>query len=356
MRRYVSPIVHPLLHERTEEFLKGMIRQGEFVEYLPAEKELARELEVSRPVLRQALLSLSQQGLVQIVHGRRTKVLQRTKLTQAIRREVLVAGPNALDGMGQTPLMVELRRRLEGKGYIWTLFHDLRLSSRRGPRLLAQRIFPAKPACLLLFHSTEPVQRWAQENAVPAVVLGTTFPQIDLPSVDTDYHALGWHAAGRLRKAGHERISLLVSHRTLGGDEATRQGVLDYFQSLPGRPCSFSFDHVSAQPSEFQTAIDRILNRRNPPTAFFSFLPLNTLTLLTHLQQRGVRIPGDVAIISRDSDFYLDATVPQPARYQRNDTAFIRQTIRLIEKVSANAPLAKKSVRLIPAFNPGRTI
>ena len=356
MRKHLSPLRHPPLHERAEKFLKELIRQGEWADLLPPEKELALQMDISRPVLRQALLSLGQQGLIHIAHGRRTRVLHRTETRPRLRREVLVAGPKALDGLGQTPLIAELRRRLEAKNYLWTLFHDLRLSSRRGPVLLSKRMAQAKPACLLLVHSTESLQKWAHDHSAPAVVLGTTFPNIDLPSIDTDYHALGWHAAGKLRKAGHQRVSLLVSSHTLGGDEATRQGVLDYFQSLPGNPCSFSFDHVSAEPAEFQIEIDRILNRRNPPTAFFSFLPLHTLTLLTHLQQKGRQIPRDVAIISRDSDFYLDATVPEPARYQRNDAAFITQTIRLVEKVSSQAAVTKKCVRLIPAFNPGRTI
>jgi DNA-binding LacI/PurR family transcriptional regulator len=252
--------------------------------------------------------------------------------------------------------MDELRRRLEAKNYIWTQFYDRRLSSRRGPTLLSQRISQSKQACLLLVHSSEAMQKWAQEQAINSVVLGTSFPDIDLPSIDTDYHALGWHAAGQLVKAGHRRVSLLLPPNSPGGDRATQQGLLEYLQSMPGTPCRFSLDPVTNQPLELQAAIDRILARRNPPTAFFSFLPLHTLTLLTHLLQRGVRIPGDIALISRDSEFYLNAVTPEPARYERNESAFITQTIRLIEKVSSGVPPVKKSVRLIPSFKPGRTI
>lgn len=200
------------------------------------------------------------------------------------------------------------------------------------------------------------MQKWAQENTIPTVVLGTTFANIDLPSIDTDYHALGWHAAGQLTKAGHRRISLLVTPDGLGGDQAAQNGAIEYFQSLSGTPCTVSLDRVNAQPAEFRATIDRILARRTPPTAFFSFLPIHTLTLLTHLLQKGLHIPRDIAIISRDSESYLDAVTPEPARYRRNDAAFVTQTIRLMEKVSDGIPLLKRQVRLIPTFDPGLTI
>ncbi len=349
--------LHVPLHKRVAEVLEEMIRRGELTKQLPPEKLLAQQLDISRPVLRQALATLDQQGLLRIVHGKRTQVLKKMRPARRPLREIVVAAPKASDDQpGQAPLMDELRRRLEAKDYIWTQLYDRRLSSRSGPALLSQSISQRKPACLLLVHSTEAMQKWAQEHVIRSVVLGTSFPDIDLPSIDTDYHALGWHAAGQLVKAGHRHVSLLLPPNSPGGDRATRQGLLEYFQSVPGIPCTFSLDSASSHPPEFRAAIDRILNRRTPPTAFFSFLPIHTLTLLTHLLQKGLRIPRDVAVISRDSEFYLDAVTPEPARYQRNESAFITQTIRLIEKVSAGIPLPKKTVRLIPSFKPGRTI
>ena len=67
----IQPIAAPRLYQRIAETIAGLIEGGEFVagERLPAERELARRLGVSRASLREALSALEIEGYVEIRVG-----------------------------------------------------------------------------------------------------------------------------------------------------------------------------------------------------------------------------------------------------------------------------------------------
>jgi DNA-binding LacI/PurR family transcriptional regulator len=334
-----------------------MIHSGEITDLLPSERVLAERLAISRPVLRQTLAILGRQGIIEISHGRRTRILMPDRPSAPRTRAILVAGPLPVSSRaGSVDLIEELRQRLEAKGYTWTEFFDSRLQSPKGMTLLAERIAHHKPSCLLLDRSTETIQRWTQKQGVPSVVFGTTYPGINLPSIDMDYHALGWHAGGQFLKAGHRHIGLLLPRLSRRGDLASREGLQAYLQSQSHFNATVTSIEVGSQASEIANSLKRVMARQSAPTAFFSFKPFHTITLMTFLLQRGLRIPQDIAIISRDSEPCLEAVLPEPTRYERNIRTFVIQASRLIEKVSSGIAPSKSSVRLIPNFLPGETI
>jgi len=67
----IQPIAAPRLYQRIAETIAGLIEGGEFVtgDRLPAERDLARRLGVSRASLREALSALELEGYVQIRVG-----------------------------------------------------------------------------------------------------------------------------------------------------------------------------------------------------------------------------------------------------------------------------------------------
>lgn len=357
MSQGFQPVPHTLLHEQVSRVLIRLIESGEIPDVLPSERVLAQRLDISRPVLRQTLAMLHREGLVEISHGKRTRIIGKKRPRTTKRKTILVAGPMPTGSRALNLRLLEaLRQRLEAKGYAWSMLFDQQLNSPRGTALLAERVKQTDPSCLLLTHSTEAMQHWAQTQRRASVIFGTAFPGVDLPSVDLDYHALGWHAAGQLIKAGHRSICLLFPKGSRRGDQASREGILDYLRSRPDLTVTVTSDEVNDITTEFQATVERTLARSKAPTAYLTFLPLHTLTLLTLLLRRGVRIPEDVAIISRDSEHYLEAMIPEPARYERSEITFVTQTIRMVEKVSSGIKPSRTHIRLIPNFHPGQTI
>jgi DNA-binding LacI/PurR family transcriptional regulator len=345
------------LYAQVADFLRDRIHRKLLPDPLPPERELAASFGISRPVIRQALAVLHRQGIVRIEHGKRTRVLRQRQTRPVRSRQILAAAPFAPTDFFTThaSVLASIRQQMEDRGFTWTELFDRRLASRRCRALLEEQTGKSEPGCVLLIRSAPAMQNWAQDHRFQALVLGTPFPGISLPSIDRDYRALGWHAAGRFVKARHRNVSLLMPSQPAGGDRATHEGMTEYLQSLPNADCYLSIDPVSEQPAAFCASINRILSRTAPPTAFFTFHPRHTLTLLTHLLRRGIRIPDDISIVSRDSAPYLEAVVPELSRYQSNDQAVIGHVVRLIEEISHGVSPKKNQIRVIPTFLEGRT-
>jgi GntR family transcriptional regulator len=78
----VQPFKADKLHLQVQEHLRGLIGSGAYLpgDQLPSEVELAAQLGVSRPTLREALLHLEQDGAIVRKHGVGTFVSKRTPL------------------------------------------------------------------------------------------------------------------------------------------------------------------------------------------------------------------------------------------------------------------------------------
>jgi DNA-binding FadR family transcriptional regulator len=66
-----QPVESRRLYERVAEQISGLIRSGEFAPgaRLPAERDLAKQLGVSRPVVRESMIALEVAGLVEVRTG-----------------------------------------------------------------------------------------------------------------------------------------------------------------------------------------------------------------------------------------------------------------------------------------------
>jgi DNA-binding FadR family transcriptional regulator len=74
-----QPVESRRLYERVAEQISGLIRVGEFAPgaRLPAERDLAKQLGVSRPVVRESMIALEVAGLVEVRTGSGAYVRQK---------------------------------------------------------------------------------------------------------------------------------------------------------------------------------------------------------------------------------------------------------------------------------------
>jgi DNA-binding FadR family transcriptional regulator len=74
-------VANQRLYERVAEQIGGLIERGEFKpgDRLPPERDLARKLAVSRPVVREAMIALELAGLVEVRTGAGTYVRSQTR-------------------------------------------------------------------------------------------------------------------------------------------------------------------------------------------------------------------------------------------------------------------------------------
>lgn len=106
----IKPIAAPRLYQRIAETLAGLIDAGEFSagDRLPAERDLARRLDVSRASLREALSALELEGYVQIRVGSGVYVRARRRRIRPVALRLGTAEISPFD-------MLRARRLIESE-------------------------------------------------------------------------------------------------------------------------------------------------------------------------------------------------------------------------------------------------
>lgn len=106
-----GPVERTTLHEQIVQKIKAMIEDGTLKpgDSLPSERELARDMEVSRIPIREALKMLEFMGVIEIRHGRAAVVrgLGQAAMLETINL-VLESGPNELYELNQARMVLEV--------------------------------------------------------------------------------------------------------------------------------------------------------------------------------------------------------------------------------------------------------
>lgn len=338
---------------QTARILRQGLETGRWPGALPGERQLAEQLRVSRPTLRSALAQLEKDGLLQNSQGKRRQPLTATrKPSRKAPKSICLLTPQALDTV---PPMVlfwinELRARLAESGLGMELVVRPSAYNARAERAWEELVRSHPSAAWVLFLSTEPMQRWFAEKRIPSLVVGSCPPDNPLPSVDVDYRAACRHAAQWFSGHGHKRLALLLPSSGCPGDQESEEGFRE--GAAQGDVKIVRHD---ATVEGVCAKVDRLLSTANAPTAFLIARSAHALTVLTHLQRRGLKVPQDIVLISRDEDPYLQHVVPALARYTSRPQQFARKVGEALTQVLESGAKLSKPVRLMPEFLRGET-
>ena len=338
--------------------MRQAIRQGLLGDPLPGEHQLARQLGISRSSLRTALAQLRAEGLVISRNGRRARLnLSPLPVTTNAPPVVCVVCPVSRDVMvhNQHPIVMEMHANCATKGIGWEEAFDARLDGPQPERHLRQLISGRTHVCWILLACPGPIQRWFARARVPAFVLGSCLPGVELPSIDVDYRAVGWHAAGIIIKHGHRHIGLLRPRKPLAGDLAAYEGFLSYIANGPAG-ISISTILVDANPAAFRAKLEWLKKSRHRPTALFSNRLAYTVTAMFHLLQSGLRIPHDISLVMGDSHSLIDTALPGLTRYRDINVAHADRAVRIAQALLAGRQVPVKPSLFIPTFMPGDTL
>jgi DNA-binding LacI/PurR family transcriptional regulator len=80
------------------------------------------------------------------------------------------------------------------------------------------------------------------------------------------------------------------------------------------------------------------------------------LTVLGWLQQHHLRVPGDVSVVCRDSEPFLESVIPIPTRYLLNSTQYARRICRLVTDLAAGGHARPNQQRIMPSYVRGETL
>lgn len=346
------------LSTQVAERIAEEIRRGTWVGQLPSERALTDSLQVSRKTLRKAMAHLQQDGLLEATHrvGRRIK----SNVRPGKRRETSVGllTPEALDHLpSNTSLWVgELRAMLFEAGVRLAAFSGHSFFTRQPAKALTQLVRQNPQACWILTHSNEDVQRWFFERQVRTLVAGSSYHGSQLPSVDLNYFAVCRHAAGAMLRQGHRRLALLINESHRAGDLESEAGFIDGVRSSTLTDMDpIVIRHDGTVPGALRM-LARLFDRAAPPTALLVGKPTIYLTAFSFLAGRGLRVPEDVSLVSRDHDSLLPFLTPAPASYVLSPKTYAKRLFPLVLSLAAGDVIPHAAQRIEPQFVTGPSL
>ena len=343
---------------QTAQSLRACIQAGHWKDYLPGERPLSSQLQVSRSTLRAALEKLAREGWLDVSarQRRRIKAKRAAASLGAPTKEIGMLCAISLLDM-PTPLLffLEVLRDAVAKAGCMTHLHVSRACFSGHPgRALHEMVAQHLAAAWLVIGSSKPTQAWFAHRSLPCLVVGSCAPGIILPSIDANHRAACHHAGGVLMRKGHRRIALVLPRGATGGDADSEEGLREALASSRGNVSLRVLRHDGSLP-HLSSLLDDALRLPDPPTAILVARARHVLTVLMHLLRRGKRIPQDVAVVSRDDDPYFQYATPPVTRYAINQTQFAHRLARAARQLAETGTLPARAIRLMPQFVPGGT-
>jgi DNA-binding LacI/PurR family transcriptional regulator len=337
--------------------LRAELEKGTWRGWLPSERVLSRTLQASRNTVRAALEQLKAEGLVEPVRGLGNRVIGPTKSLSA-REQAKTVGVLIPEPIGRLrPLIAlwidELKDLLIEEGYRLRIHEGGHYYQTNPARALERLIGQHPHSAWVLTLSSEAMQRWFARRGAPCLVAGSTYPDVTLPHYDLNYRAICRHAAGVLLRLGHRNLALLNRESRRAGDVDSERGFLEGVRQSTHPDATADIAYHRDDVESVARALRSLLDRKKPPTALVVSNSYAYLSAASLLAQRGLRVPRDISLISRDDDPFLGSLVPEPARYRVDPHAFAKKIVGSLLRILNRSPALRSPAPLLPKFAAG---
>lgn len=316
---------HPLpRHFQVRQILQEMVDSGhwESGEKIPAETDIAASLGVSKMTVNKAILALTSAGLFYREVGRGTFVVPIVKKVglsgsykgvseaQAVIQVITVTAPELVsDDEYLCTLLLAMRSCVSPV--------DARILLRhvRGPEYLACWQESGCDGWVVVAPLQEDVPGLCAlaEAEARVVVLGACWPEVKLPSIDSDNVDGARLAIDHLTSLGHRHIGLLYAAPDQSNTRDRIEGFRQVMQEadLPVR-ADWILDVESSEgiAATVRTRLRNLLQKQDRPTAFFAAGPIIACSLLQVAAEIGIAVPRELSIVGFDDSRAITEATP----------------------------------------------
>lgn len=344
----------------TASTLKEWISTGVLQDVMPGELQLKKRLRVGRDTVRLALQSLTQEGWVRpSSQGRQRWVnTEHPSLVADVKETklpVTFLSPKPVESMCTFLEMEDTQLRLAEQGrqvrYLAPAIFHLKC-----PEYHLDRLVRANPSSAwILYLATESIQRWFEQQGLPAFIYGSPFPDVGLPYVVSNWEEAAFHAGLQLVRRGHRIISIMEYQVQFPGVLREERGLERALETLKGegRLVRFKDDRT---PASIAKSLEMAFSMRERPTAFVFTYTSQLSAFYSWMVSKGLRVPADASVVSMANDSWFEELHPRLC-YYRPDTKLMSRSIadRVLELVETGQ-VTKESAHIRLEFVPGATI
>lgn len=340
--------------------LKEWISSGVLRDVLPGELQLKKRLRVGRDTLRLALRLLTEENWVTPASQGRQRWITAEhpsvdRALEATKLPVTFLSPKPVEAVGTLIEMEDTQARLAEQGrqvrYLApAVFHLKR------PEYQLDRLVRSNPsAAWILYMATEPIQRWFEQQGIPAFIYGSPFPGVNLPYVVSNWEDAAFHAGIQLVRRGHRIIGIMEYHVTFPGVLREEQGIERALAVLKGKGRLIRFKD-DRTPASIAKSLELAFAMRERPTALVFSYTAQLLTFYSWTVSKGFRVPADISVVSLANDSWFEGLHP-PLCYYRPDTKLMSRSIadHVLELVETGQVMRKPG-HIQLEYVPGATI
>ncbi len=323
------------LVEEAVRAMRARLRAGEWTEFLPGERELAKRLQIGRDTVRLVLASLEKSGhLLPAERGKRRRISpkgreERSESDEKPPEKIGVLAPYRFDHMSQ-PVLLEIdqvREALAARGTELQLFVPRWYQQQDPTSSLKKLVEESGCKSWILFRSSLVVQRWFAESGLPCLIRGYPHEGIELPFMDVNWAATARHAASRLWRLGHRRVGVILPSEGLSGVRAALEGT----QSTGEPDFEIIPMHEDGSSEGLARCLKRGLQVAKPPTALIALRARQVAGTLSWLGQHRIRVPQEMSLISLVHEPFIDYLFPSISGYQMNSNQVAKRVLRKLD-------------------------
>jgi DNA-binding LacI/PurR family transcriptional regulator len=356
----------PLLPKRTSlvtetaETLKKWIMDGEVGELLPGELRLKSLLGVGRNTLRLALKVLEDdQWLSSTAQGKQRHV-QKDRLASPrsdADRRLPVTFLSPFPTVDRIILleMEDLQMHLAEQGREMRFVAPNIFNLKRPERHLKRLVQDNPSAAWILHFVTESIQRWFEQQGLPAFLYGNPYPGVNLPYVVNDWESAAFHAGLQLGRHGHRLIAMLGYVKPVPGVSATERGLRRALATV--KPdAELLVLTADGSPQTVARALEAAFRGEKAPTALVFCSSSHLLTCFSWLISKGIAVPTHISVVCIPSDSWFQELYPPVCHYVNNPHLFAHHIRKRIMELVETGRIIGPSIRVRLEYSAGATI